>query len=174
MNRNISWKAGATIGTVVFAFATGHQMQASQNTTTQTPAAAQQVTVTGCVTREADYRKSVDAGRGGAVGTGAGTGNEFVLSNATMGTASGSSTTAGSSTSTGSSTAAGSSTATTGAGAASATGTAGRAASSAYELTGANEGKAQAFVGKRVEITGMLKAGDTAAGGTTGGPTGNV
>ena len=163
MKRHSGWKTGATIGTVVFAFATAHQMHAAQNTSTQTSAAAQQVTVTGCIAREADYRKSVDAGRGGVASTGVGTGNEFVLTNAMTGAGAGASTTPGASTST------------AGAGGASPTGTAGRtAAAMAYELTGPNEGKAQAFVGKRVEITGMLKGGDTAAGGATGGPTGNV
>lgn len=42
----------------------------------------------------------------------------------------------------------------------------------AYELTGANEGKAQDFVGKRVEVTGKLKAAATTPAGTpTGGAT---
>ena len=39
----------------------------------------QPVTVTGCVVREADYRKMQGAGKGGAAGTGVGVGNEFVL-----------------------------------------------------------------------------------------------
>jgi hypothetical protein len=41
----------------------------------------QQVTVTGCVQREADYRKAQDKGRGGVAGTGVGAENEFVLTN---------------------------------------------------------------------------------------------
>ena len=40
---------------------------------------ADEITVSGCVQREADYRKTQDAGRGGVAGTGVGTGNEFVL-----------------------------------------------------------------------------------------------
>jgi len=46
-------------------------------------ATAAQITVVGCVQREADYRKAHDAGRGGTMGTGAGVGNEFVLINVT-------------------------------------------------------------------------------------------
>jgi hypothetical protein len=42
----------------------------------------------------------------------------------------------------------------------------------AYELTGANEGQAAQHVGRRVEITGTLKAAETGASGApTGGPT---
>ena len=73
----------------------------------------QQVTVTGCVQREADYRRARDAGRGGVVGTGVGAGNEFVLANASMSGA-----------------------APTGTAGTSSTGT-------AYELTGKNEGQVQ-------------------------------
>jgi len=105
--------------------------------------------VSGCIQREADYRRSTAAGRGGAVGTGAGVGNEFILANAMMSRGAGSS-----------------STATTGA-SSTATGTTGTN-NTAYELTGPNEGQAATHVGKRVEITGTLKATDTApAGGAT-------
>jgi hypothetical protein len=46
------------------------------------------------------------------------------------------------------------------------------AADTAYELTGSNEGKVKEFVGKRVEITGTLKAAATTpAGSPTGGAT---
>lgn len=120
----------------------------SAQTTAQgqsSPAAAaqqeQQVTVVGCVVREADYRKARDAGKGGVAGTGVGVGNEFVLTNASMATAP------------------------TG----SAVGTSGAAA--AYELTGSNENQAEQFIGKRVEISGKLKAAEAGAAGPTGGPT---
>ena len=115
----------------------------------QTQAAArssveQQVTVTGCVQREVDYRTAHDAGRGGVVGTGIGADNEFVLTSA--------------------------STATGAAGAGAPTGTSG--GSMAYELTGSNESTVAKFVGRRVEISGRLKAAEIGAGGTpTGGPT---
>ena len=112
----------------------------------QAQASGDQVTVTGCIQREADYRKANDAGRGGVAGTGVGAGNEFVLAMASTGGTPG---TAG------------------------ATGTAGSAAGSmAFELTGANEGQAAKFVGQRVEIMGKLKAAEVSAGGQpTGGPT---
>ena len=103
----------------------------------------QQVTVTGCIQREADYRRAQDAGKGGVAGTGVGAGNEFVLANASMGG---------------------------GAAAGTPTGTSG--ANVAYELTGTNEGQAEKLVGQRVEIAGKLKAAEvTAAGRATGGAT---
>jgi hypothetical protein len=111
----------------------------------QTTAAAQQITVTGCIQREADYRKARDQGRGGVAGTGIGAGNEFVLINASMAPAAGRA-------------------------AGAPTGTAG--ATAAYELTGSNEKQASTLVGKRVEIMGMLKPADASATGRpTGGPT---
>jgi hypothetical protein len=154
---NISSGIAMAIGTAAFAMMTGQainaQSQAPGSAASQSSrtAASQQVTLTGCIQREADYRRSTGAGRGGVAATGVGTGNEFVLANAMMSPA-------------------GSSPApTSGAGATpSATGTAGT--TSAYELTGTREGDAAAFVGKRVEITGMMKAADT----TAGGPTANV
>jgi hypothetical protein len=100
--------------------------------------------VVGCVQREADYRKAHNLGRGGVVGTNVGAGNEFVLINATMASA------------------------TRGTGAPA--GTTG-AAGEAYEMTGRGEGQASQYVGKRVEITGMLKPAETAGGAATGGPT---
>lgn len=50
----------------------------------QTPdktAATKEVTVAGCVQKEADYRKEHDKGRGGVAGTGVGAGDEYVLTN---------------------------------------------------------------------------------------------
>ena len=106
-------------------------------------AADQEITVTGCIQKEADWRKAHDEGRGGVAGTGVGAGNEFVLTEA----------------STKSPAAAGE-----------ATGTAG--AMAAYELTGPNEGQVSQYVGRRVEIVGKLKAAEIGAGGKpTGGAT---
>ena len=118
---------------------------AAQSSTEQT------ITVAGCVQREADYRRAHNLGKGGAVGTGAGAGNEFVLINAAASSAAGAPATSPSSTGT--------------------TGTAGAGKAMAYELTGANEGDVEKFVGKRVEIVGKLKAAETGAAGATGGPT---
>jgi hypothetical protein len=168
MKRTISGAMGAVICTAAFAMITGQPTSAAQSqpaasspaptsssqqppSSAQTPtsrtASDQQVTVTGCIQREADYRRSTAAGRGGAAGTGVGTGNEFVLANATMSPAGAA--------------------ATSGANPPAATGTAG--SNRAYELTGSKEGDAAAHVGKRVEITGKMKASDAA-----GGPTASV
>lgn len=116
----------------------------------------QPVTVTGCVVREADYRRVQDAGKGGVAGTGVGAGNEFVLTSATPSSA-GSSAPA----------------AKPGAAGGVPTGTSGALSLSmtAYELTGPNEARAEQFVGRRVEISGTLKKADVGAGGATGGPT---
>src|SRR4051812_25064213 len=106
-------------------------------------AAADQVTITGCVVSESDYRKAHDAGKGGVVGTGVGAGNEFILEDASTGRAA----------------------------AGRATGTSG-ASTTAYELTGPGEGQLSRYVGHRVELTGKFKAGETSATGRpTGGPT---
>ena len=52
-----------------------------------------------------------------------------------------------------------------------AVGTSGSSTTLAYELTGANEKQAESFVGRRVEISGMLKPAESNAAGPTGGPT---
>jgi hypothetical protein len=107
----------------------------------QQPAAPQQVTITGCVQREVDYRRAQNLGRGGAAATGAGAGNEFVIINASTSTTAASATAArepvpppppG------------------------ATGTAGTS-KEAYEATGSGEGQLEQYAGKRVEITGTVK-----------------
>ena len=143
MRMLFSGAAVALLSVATFAQTPG---QTPSPTQVQRPAPAsgiaagqEQVTVLGCVQKEADFRKTQDAGRGGVVGTGVGVGNEFILANATMSTAD----------------AAGSTAATT-----------------AFELTGPNEGQAQQFVGRRVEVVGKIKAAETSASGApTGGPT---
>lgn len=139
----------------VFSETTVHAQAANPAAQEKTPAAAQQpaapaqqVTVTGCIQREADFRKARDAGRGGVAGTGVGAGNEFILADASM--APGATSTRG-----------------TGAPAPAAT----TGGSDAFELTGRDESKAEQFVGKRVEISGVVKAAETAGGKPTGGPT---
>jgi hypothetical protein len=129
-------------------------------------AAGQKVTVVGCIQREADFRKAQDAGRGGVAGTGVGVGNEYVLTSASM--TSGASGSAASPGAPGAAPSApASSSAAQAAGASAATGP-----GMAYELTGSNEGDAAKHVGRRVEITGMLKAAEVgSAGAPTGGPT---
>ena len=99
------------------------------------PSAAQQMTVTGCVQREADYRRSKDAGKGGVANTGVGAGNEFVLVGASAAGAAASASPRPSET----------------------VGTSG-AAGDAYELTGSGEGQLEQYVGKKVELVGKPKA----------------
>ena len=132
------------------------QQQSGAATTQQNRSSLREpVTIVGCVQREADYRRTHDAGRGGVAGTGVGAGNEFVLTSASM--------------STGGAAAAGSArtdadkpTATTGA----------AGGGAAYELTGPDEGQLAKHINKRVEITGMLKAAEVGTSGApTGGPT---
>jgi hypothetical protein len=161
MKRHLTGAIAATFGAAAFAMLTQPVTAAQSPTpsTTQAPSttstqsnrtsANQQVTITGCVEREADYRQSANAGRAGVAGTGVGAANEFVLTNAMMSPASGSSPAA-----------------TSGAGAPSPTGTAGTTGK-AYELTGSKEGDAGAFIGRKVEITGMVKPTTTAPGGPT-------
>lgn len=55
------------------------QKDADETTTTG------QLTITGCVEREADYRAAHDQGKGGPGGSGLGQGNEYVLTHATSG-----------------------------------------------------------------------------------------
>ena len=104
---------------------------------------SQKVMIVGCVMREEDYRKAHNLPRGGTVGTGIGAGNEFILANASMSAA-----------------------AAPGAQPDKGTGT-----GAAYEVSGPNEGQLSQHVGKRVEISGMLKPAEVGAAGTTGGPT---
>jgi hypothetical protein len=154
--RVCSVAGGLAVGMAAFAQTTGQQpAQPQPRTQTTTPApqrpgsAGQIVTVAGCIQSEADYRKVRNLGRGGAAGSAVGIGNEFVLIDTKMASA-------------GAPPAAGAATG--------ATGTTGAAAQD-YKLTGANEGKASQFVGKRVEITGTLKPTGTAGAARSGGPT---
>jgi hypothetical protein len=103
--------------------------------------------VVGCIQSEADFRKAWNLGRGGTAGTGVGVGNEFVLIDAKMASA--------------------------GAppAARAATGTVG-AAAQPYKLTGANESKVSRFVGRPVEITGMVKPAETPGAASTRRPAG--
>ncbi len=139
-----------TLGMVASAQSTGQPPQAPPPATAQAPAQQptakapeQQVTLVGCVQTEDDYRKAHNLAKGGAVGTGAGSGNEFVLINASLASD-----------------------------APAATGTSGTTAEGkAFELSGDKEGDLKAFVGKRVEIMGKLKAAEKSA---TGAPTGGA
>jgi hypothetical protein len=170
---------------------TGSQTSSQTSRPASDTGQAGPITVTGCVQREADYRQAQNIGRGGTAGTGAGQGNEYVLTNATMGGASGTSATGTSGSSTGSSATGGSTTggataggSTTGGSTSSAAGAGGTSsgagasttggASMAYELSGPQEGQLASHVGQRVEIMGTLKSQEMGANGPTGGPTANI
>ena len=151
--RACTMAAGLAVSMAAFAQTTPEQQTPPQPRTPTAPAppqagsaAGQTVTVMGCIQGEIEYRKAHNLGGGGAVGTGVGAGNEFILIDARMASA-------------GAPPAAGVATGTTG------------TAAQAYELTGANEGKTAQFTGKRVEITGMLKPAGTTGTAPTGGPT---
>lgn len=141
--------AVVAIGTVAFAQSTqppqpptSGQAQA-QAAEPQKQSDIKEVTITGCVQSESDYRKANNLGSGGAAGTGVGAGNEFVLINASISSAA---------------------VGTTGA-------TGAPAGTAAFELTGSKESDVAAFVGKRVEIVGKLKGAEMGAAGPTGGAT---
>jgi hypothetical protein len=90
------------------------------------------VTLTGCIQREADFRKTHDLGKGGTLGTGAGRSNEYVLINATRG-----------------------------ASAPANVDCSFQGAPEAYELTGSRERDLGAYVGKVIQISGTLKEAKT-------------
>jgi hypothetical protein len=96
------------------------------------------ITVVGCLQKESDYRRSQDAGKGGAAMTGAGLGNEYVLIQ-TEGAGGPGGYDAKENADCKSST---------------------QFAGTAYELTGTREKELAQFVGRRVEITGELKHAD--------------
>jgi hypothetical protein len=103
------------------------------------------VTLVGCVMKEKDYRKQHDIGTGGWLNTGAGDGNEYVLVDAVPGPVN-QITPAEADCST-------------------------RVGGRDYELKGRAERKRnlEAFVGRRIEISGMLEHADTEVTvGTTG------
>lgn len=114
-----------------------------------------EVTLVGCVEFESDYRKRMDAGRGGALGTGIGQSDEFVLTMATRQPAGSAQRTAE-----GSSQVASSGKPEAGG---AAVGTAG--SSQAYTITGDAEEQLKRAVGQQIEIVGRL---DDAADGASG------
>jgi hypothetical protein len=115
---------------------------------------AESATVTGCVMKEEDYRRTARLPN-----LSPGRGNEYILANATAPPSASAGTTPPADTSAGT-----------------ATGTAGRAGTAsaapkvAFELTGNNEKQVEPYVGKRVEIVGTLKAAEVGLPGPTGEP----
>jgi len=128
--------AAAVLAMGIAAFAQTTEPRPTSDTARAGRQAEAEVTLVGCIQREAEYRKASESGRGGPAATGLGLGNEFVLVNATR-------TTAGAAPST-----TVSDCAATGSG-------------EAYELTGSRERDLAKFVGRRLEITGTLKEAKT-------------
>jgi hypothetical protein len=136
MKKQTATKTGAAAVFAAFVVTFGQlpPAQAAQNSQTSKQP-EMQVTVVGCVQSEAEYRKAHDIGRGGALGTGAGSADEFVLINATRSPAGSMAKDC-----------------------ASATG------GDAYELTGKGEDAVKPFVGHWVEISGKLKEAKVTTG----------
>ena len=116
-------------------------------------AAEQTITLSGCVQREADYRRATGSGTGGAGGFGIGLANEYVLINATR---------------SGASPASRPREGTTVNDIAAAESPCGAGGGEAFELTGAQERELARLVGRRVTIVGVLKRGADAPVGTSG------
>ena len=134
--------AALALGTVAFAQSTAQSQPPTPPASQTATAPAAEVTITGCVQKEDDYRAANNLGKGGAAGTGVGSSDEFILIGATI----------------------------TPAGAVGTSGTTPPAAAPmAFELSGPNEEKVAEFVGKRVEIIGKLKPAEIGAAGPTGG-----
>jgi len=140
-----SASAAAVLVVSMAAFAQAPQ-SASPSTQSDKPSTTQAsrqpetpVTLVGCLMRETDYRKATDSGKGGTVGTGLGSGNEFVLVNAKK--------------------ASGGASAAAPADCSSATPT-----GDSYELSGSREKDVAQYVGRPVEIRGTLKEAKTEPG----------
>jgi hypothetical protein len=128
-------------GTVILA-------QSSSQSPSQTTVRADKtdempITLIGCLQREADYRRAHDLGRGGAIGAGLGSADEYVLINASRADAAGAQAPAN-------------------------IDCTAETTAEAYELTGPREDDLKPFVGRAVQITGMLKKAETEPIGTAG------
>lgn len=130
--------ACGVIAAALLSGATVFAQSPSQTWTAITDQEETAITVVGCLQKESDYRRQHDTGEGGFLGMGGGLGDEYILVNAFRAGHAGA--------------------------AASAAGCAAGAAGEAFELTGSREDDLAAFVGRRVEITGMLKEADREVG----------
>ena len=143
MRMTCSVVAAAIVGCTAISAQTPEQRPAES--TVQAAGTAGEITLVGCIQREADYRRQHDSGRGGVAGTGLGRGNEYILTNAMrMGSAADIDLDCGT------------------------IGATSGAPGEAYELTGESEPKLEPYVGRKVAVTGMLKDADTEPVGTSG------
>src|SRR5262245_4956314 len=116
---------------------------ASTTTAQDRESPATHVTLIGCVQKESDYRREHNLRRGGRLQTGLGAGDEYMLINATRVSPGSPASSSADCTSAGS--------------------------GEAFEITGGQEEKFKAFVGKRVEVSGTQKRAKI---GPEGRPTG--
>ncbi|MGH9370382.1 MAG: hypothetical protein ACRD15_02490 [Vicinamibacterales bacterium] len=177
MRRAVSSCIAAMLSFGVAAFAqttgqnpTGSSGQAGSQTMTQRQVGdrtqtQQQVTLVGCIQREAEFRQAAGSGRGGAMGTGIGVGNEFVLTNAKSSTEAGAQSASGTPTTTSGTPE--TSTATAGTSGTTSSTTTLSSGGIAYSLTGDRESELEKHVGQRLEIVGTL---DDASDATATGP----
>ena len=143
MRVTCSVAAAVIVGCTAISAQTPEQRPAE--TAAQAAGTAGEITLVGCIQREADYRRQHDSGRGGVAGTGLGRGNEYILTNAMrMGSAAEIDMDCGT------------------------IGATSGAPGEAYELTGEPEPTLEPYVGRKVAVTGMLKDADTEPVGTSG------
>src|SRR4026209_1676881 len=76
--------AALALGTVAFAQSTAQSQPRGPPASQTATAPAAEVTITGCVQKEDDYRAANNLGKGGAAGTGVGSSDEFILIGATL------------------------------------------------------------------------------------------
>lgn len=81
-HRHVSSVVGAALPSAVTVVMAQTSGQTTSVTTRQGDADETPMSLEGCIQRESDYRKQQDAGRGGALSTGLGLRNEYVLVNA--------------------------------------------------------------------------------------------
>jgi hypothetical protein len=133
-----TWPVAAGLGLALASAPSSASMQT--RSTTQNDS-GESITLIGCVQREGNYRRTHDLGRGGAVGTGLGRGNEYVLINASA---------AGNAPDRAS------------------IDCSFEGSPETYELTGDRERELEPFVGKVVQISGRIKDASTRPVGTSG------
>ena len=82
--KRMLWMAVGVMTATTLSTAVVAQTTPQPKTGTTATQPEQQVTLLGCVQREADYRQAQDKGRGGVAGTGVGVKDEFILASASM------------------------------------------------------------------------------------------
>ena len=135
------WLAiAATVLSSTITIAQSNSQPVGQSYTT----AEMPVTLIGCLQREAEYRRAHGLGRGGALAAGVGVGDEYVLVNASR--------------------------VDSGAATRDRVDCSQTASGDAYELTGRNEHALKPYIGRPIQISGVMKKAKVEAVGTSGTP----